>query len=78
MAEGRTGLGAPRPPGDRSSIELVVHPGVHHSFNSLDLSLVPTRRLTFLGHRVQYDEEATKDSIVRVRGFLQRTIGAQP
>lgn len=77
MAAGRPELGAPRTPGDRSSIELVVFPGVHHSFDSLDLSLVPTRGLTFLGHRVEYDEEATRNSIVRVRGFLQRTIGTQ-
>lgn len=75
MVAGRTELGAPRTPGDRSSIELVIYPGVHHTFDALDLSLVPTRGVTFLGHRVEYNEEATKDSIVRVRDFLQRTIG---
>jgi dienelactone hydrolase len=76
MAAGRTELGAPRTPGDRSSIELVIYPGVHHSFDALDLSLVPTRGITFHGHRVEYNEEATKNAIVRVRDFLQRTIGA--
>jgi dienelactone hydrolase len=76
MAAGRTELGAPRTPGDRSSIELVVYPGVHHSFDVLDLSLAPARGLTVHGHRVEYNEDATKDAIVRVRDFLRRTIGA--
>ena len=76
MASGRTELGAPRTPGDRSSIELVIYPGVHHSFDALDLSLAPGRGTTVHGHRVEYNEEATKNAIVRVRDFLQRTIGA--
>jgi len=75
MVAGRSELGAPRTPGDRSSIELVVYPGVHHSFDQLDLSLAPTRGITIKGHRAEFNEEATKDSIVRVRDFLQRTIG---
>jgi dienelactone hydrolase len=77
MAAGRTELGAPRTPGDRSSIELVIYPGVHHSFDVLDLSLAPTRGTTVHGHRVEYNEDATKDAIVRVRDFLQRTIGVE-
>jgi dienelactone hydrolase len=77
MVSGRTELGAPRTPGDRSLIELVIYPGVHHGFDYLDLSLVPTRGITFKGHRIEYNEEATKNSIVRVRDFLQRTIGVQ-
>ena len=77
MAAGRTELGAPRTSGDRSSIELVIYPGVHHSFDQLDLSLVPTRGITFKGHRVEFNEEATKNAIVRVRDFLQRTIAGQ-
>lgn len=75
MAAGRAELGAPRTPGDRSMIELVIYPGVHHSFDQLDLSLAPTRGIVILGHRAEFNEAATKDSIVRVRDFLQRTIG---
>jgi len=75
MVAGRPELGAPRTPGDRSSIELVVYPGVHHAFDVLDLSLISTRGVMSHGHRVEFSEEATKDSIVRVRDFLQRTIG---
>ena len=77
MAAGRSELGAPRTSGDRSSIELVVYPGVHHSFDQLELSLAPTRGITIKGHRAEFSEEATKDSIVRVRDFLRRTIGGQ-
>ena len=77
MAVGRSELGAPRTPGDRSSIELVIYPGVHHSFDQLELSLAPTRGITIKGHRAEFNEEATKNSIVRVRDFLQRTIGGQ-
>ena len=76
MAAGRTELGAPRTPGERPSIELVIYPGVNHSFDALDLSLAPGRGTTVHGHRVEYNEEATKSAIVRVRDFLQRTIGA--
>jgi dienelactone hydrolase len=77
MASGRSELGAPRTPGDRSSIELVVYSGVHHGFDNLDLSLVPSRGVTVKGHRVEFNEDATKDAIVRVRDFLRRTI-AEP
>ena len=77
MVSGRTELGAPRTPGDRSLIELVIYPGAHHSVDVVELALVPTRGVTFHGHRVEYNEEATKNSIVRVRDFLQRTIGMQ-
>jgi dienelactone hydrolase len=78
MAVGRSELGAPRTPdGDRSSIELVIYPGAYHGLDLLDLSLAPGRGVTAYGHRVEYNEEATRNSIVRVRDFLQRTIEAQ-
>jgi len=77
MIAGRSEFGAPRTPdGDRSLIELVIHPGAHHGFDLVDLSLAPTRGVMAYGHRVEYNEEATKNSIVRVRDFLQRTLGA--
>jgi hypothetical protein len=36
---------------------------------------VPTRGTTFKGHRVEFNEEATRNAIARVREFLLRTIG---
>jgi dienelactone hydrolase len=77
MVAGRTELGALRTPGDRSLIELVIYPGAHHGFDLVDLSLAPTRGVTAYGHRVEYNEEAMKNAIARVRDFLQRTIGVQ-
>lgn len=77
MAAGRSELGAPRGPGDRSSIELVVYPGVHHGFDLLDVSLAPGRGVIAFGHRVEYNEDAMRDSINKVRAFLQRTIGGK-
>ena len=75
MAAGRTEFGAPRAPGPRPSIELVVYPGAHHGFDLVDLSVNPTRGVTAYGHRVEYNEEAMRNAVVRVRDFLQRTIG---
>jgi dienelactone hydrolase len=77
MAVGRTELGAPRGPGDRSSIELAILPGAHHNFDVTDLALAPGRGImTAYGHRAEYNEDAHRESIAKVRGFLQRTIGA--
>jgi dienelactone hydrolase len=76
MAAGRTTLGAPRGPGDRSTTELVVYPGAYHGFDLLDLALAPGRGVSVHGHRVEYNEEATRDAITRVRDFLERTVGA--
>ena len=75
MVAGQSELGASRAPGDRSSIELVIYPGVHHGFDELELSIIPTRGITFKGHRLEFDEEAMRNSIAKVRAFLQRTIG---
>lgn len=77
MAAGRTELGAPREPGDRSSIELVVYPGIHHAFDGVELAVVPSRGVTYKGYRLEYNDQATRDAIGRVRRFLQRTIAVE-
>lgn len=76
MAAGRTELGAPRGPGDRSSIELAILPGAHHDFDVQDLALAPGRGITAYGHRVEYNEDAHREAILKVRAFLQRVMGA--
>jgi dienelactone hydrolase len=75
MAAGRSELGAPRGPSDRSSIELVILPGAHHDFDVQDLALAPGRGITAYGHRVEYNEDAHRESILKVREFLQRVMG---
>jgi len=77
MAEGRTALGSPRAPADRSKLELVTYPGVHHAFDEIELGLVPGNGVTYMGHRVEYNEPAMRDSIRRVREFLKRTIATR-
>lgn len=72
MAAGRSELGASRGPGDRSSIELVILPGAHHDFDVQDLALAPGRGITAYGHRVEYNEDVHRESILKVRDFLQR------
>ncbi|MBX3499365.1 MAG: dienelactone hydrolase family protein [Alphaproteobacteria bacterium] len=74
MAAGRSEPGSPRKEGDRSMVELVVYPGVHHGFDLLDVSLSPGRGITAHGHRVEYNEEAMRDAMRRVRAFLERTL----
>ena len=74
MAAGRTVLGSPRPAGDRSAIELIVYPGAHHGFDLVDLSLAPGRGVLAFGHRVEFNEDAMRDSMVRVREFLKKRI----
>lgn len=75
MAAGRSELGAPRGPGDRSSIELSIVPGAHHDFDVQDLALAPGRGITAYGHRVEYNEDAHREAILKVRAFLQRVMG---
>jgi len=77
MVAGRTQLGAPRTPGDRSLVELVILPGAHHGFDLLDLSLAPARGVSSHGYRIEYSEQATRDAIARVRDFLERTLRVQ-
>jgi dienelactone hydrolase len=76
MVDGRSELGAPRTPGDRTSIELVVYPGAYHNFDVLDLALAAPGSITAYGHRVEFNPDATRNSIVKLREFLQRTLGA--
>ena len=43
---------------------LKVYPGVHHCFDFEGINM------TLSGHRVQYDEAAAADAIIRVKNFL--------
>ena len=53
---------------DGSPIELVVYPGVHHSFYYPELQ--PGRKI--FGHWLEYNEEAATDATRRMREFLKR------
>ncbi len=51
-------------PANGRDFELVVYPGAYHSFD------VPGVNGVYYGHRLVYDEAATRDSLDRVRRFL--------
>jgi dienelactone hydrolase len=70
MAEGRSDIGLTREQGDRSMVSLVVYPGVHHYFNAPIMRSI-TSGVRFKGHWLEYNAEADKDSIERVREFLR-------
>ena len=73
MAEGRSDIGMRRETADRSMISLVVYPGVYHYFNApIMRSLTQVKGVRFMGHWLEYNADADKDSIERVREFEQR------
>ena len=73
MVAGKATLGTVRPPGDRSNVKLVVYPGARHAFDVVDLGLVPGG-ITMFGHRLKYNEAATKDFMLQVSVFLKREL----
>lgn len=72
MAAGRSELGISRSPGDRSQVQLIVYPGAHHGFDLAGLRF--TNGIKSSGHRLEYNDTATRDSIEKVRAFLRRSL----
>jgi dienelactone hydrolase len=70
MAAGRSAIPVSRQPGDRSNVKLVVYPGARHGFDIADLGIIPGG-VTVQGHRLEYDEAATRDAAQQVRAFLE-------
>jgi dienelactone hydrolase len=73
MAAGKSVIGLSRRPGDRSNVKLIVYPGARHGFDVADLGIVPGG-VTVQGHRLEYNEVATRDAAARVRAFLDGTM----
>lgn len=69
MAAGASGIPLSRAPGDRSNVTLIVYPDARHGFDIADLGIVPGGVMV-QGHRLEYDEAATRDAAARVRAFL--------
>jgi dienelactone hydrolase len=69
MAAGKSVIPVSRRAGDRSNVKLIVYPGAHHAFDIPDLGLVPGG-VVVQGHRLEYNEAATRDAVQQVRTFL--------
>jgi dienelactone hydrolase len=72
MAAGRSELGISRSPGDRSLVQLIIYPGAHHGFDLAGLRF--SNGIEYMGHRLEYNDAATRDSIEKVRVFFRQTL----
>jgi len=71
MVDGRDDYGISRQKGQGVPIKLVVYPGAHHAFDAVNL----TTPISLLGHHLEFNQQATDQSIGAVREFLDATIG---
>jgi dienelactone hydrolase len=72
MAAGRSEIGISRSSGDRSLVQLIIYPDAHHGFDLAGLRF--TNGIKSGGHRLEYNDAATRDSIEKVRGFFRQTL----
>lgn len=72
MAAGRTEDGTSRSPGDRSLVQLIIYPDARHDFDDAELRFASG--YTFQGHRLEYNDAATRDAFAKVRAFFRRTL----
>jgi dienelactone hydrolase len=72
MVVGRSEVGITRSPGDRSLVQLIVYPEAHHGFDLAGLRF--TKGIMSSGHRMEYNDAATRDSIEKVRVFFRQTL----
>ena len=75
MAAGRSEIGIARPPGDRSKLQLIVYPDAHHGFDLAGLRF--SNGVKFSGHRIEYNDTATRNSFEKVRVFFQQTLTSE-
>ena len=73
MVEGRDGFGISREKGMGVPAKLIVYPGAYHAFDAVTLQ---TPR-TYLGHHLEYNETAARQSIEAVHDFLASMIGGK-
>lgn len=73
LAEGRDDWGISREKGKGFPIEITVYPGAYHDFDVPRFS-TPEK---FLGHHLEFNEQARDQSIDALRKFLYATIGGK-
>lgn len=75
MVAGRSEVGISRSPGDRSLVQLIVYPEAHHGFDLAGLRF--TTGIKDMGHRMEYNDAVTRDSIAKVRAFFRQTLSPE-
>ncbi|WP_395713651.1 dienelactone hydrolase family protein [Reyranella sp.] len=69
MVAGKSVIGLERTPGIRPDVKLIIYPGARHGFDIADLGII-MGGVTVEGHRLEYNEAATRDAAQQVRSFL--------
>ena len=72
LAEGHDDFGVSRQRRDGIPIRLIVYPGAYHSFDDPGLR----EAMQYLGHRLEYSQQATNQSVEALRDFLNVTLRA--
>jgi dienelactone hydrolase len=70
LAEGRDDYGVSRSKENGIPLKLIVYPGAHHAFDNPAFY----EGLQYLGHHLEYNQEATDQSADALRGFLDATL----
>ncbi|HEX9470507.1 MAG TPA: hypothetical protein VF957_13290 [Bradyrhizobium sp.] len=73
MVDGRDDWGLSRQKGEGAPVRLVVYPDAYHAFDVPN----PKTSTPLSGHRREFNQSATDQSIVAVREFLDATIGGE-
>ncbi|MBR1147033.1 dienelactone hydrolase family protein [Bradyrhizobium sp. AUGA SZCCT0431] len=71
MVDGRDALGISRQKDRGAPIKLIVYPDAYHAFDAPNV----TTPAKLSGHRLEFNQTATDQSIVALREFLDATIG---
>jgi dienelactone hydrolase len=50
----------------KHEVVLKVYPGAYHNFDWPDMNVI------YMGHVLQYNGQAASDSILQVKGFLEK------
>jgi dienelactone hydrolase len=70
LAEGQDDYGVSRNKENGIPLKLIVYPGAYHAFDNPALY----EGLQYLGHHLEYNQEATDQSADALRGFLDATL----
>jgi dienelactone hydrolase len=73
MVDGRDDWGISRQRNEGVPIQIIVYPGAYHGFDAPN----PKGPTVLLGHRLEFNQSATDQSIAALHEFLDATIGSK-